>query len=141
MRRALVPAVAALVLAAPALSAGSGSTPDILRSPGLRAAAPEPRLTKDQVTRIFLQNDKVADWLRHYPSRLRQTKATYKAQSWTVKIWAGKAGEVATGRVDDKSGAVTEAWTGPQVAWKMARGYSGAFGGKQINSAPFWLGF
>ena len=27
-----------------------------------------------------------------------------------------------TGRVDDRSGLVTEAWTGPQVAWKMARG-------------------
>ena len=39
------------------------------------------------------------------------------------------------------SGAVTEAWTGPQVAWKMARGYDGAFGGKEINSLPVWLGF
>jgi hypothetical protein len=36
---------------------------------------------------------------------------------------------------------VTEAWTGPQVAWKMARGYDGAFGGKKINSLPVWLGF
>ena len=26
---------------------------------------------------------------------------------------------------DDTSGAVSEAWTGPQVAWKMARGYDG----------------
>jgi hypothetical protein len=37
--------------------------------------------------------------------------------------------------------AVTEAWTGPQVAWKMARGYDGAFGGRKINSLPVWLGF
>ena len=36
---------------------------------------------------------------------------------------------------------MTEAWTGPQVAWKMARGYDGAFGGKKINSSPVWLGF
>jgi hypothetical protein len=34
---------------------------------------------------------------------------------------------------------VTEAWTGPQVAWKMARGYDGAFGGKQINRLGIWL--
>src|SRR5919204_324719 len=27
------------------------------------------------------------------------------------------------------------------VAWKMARGYDGAFGGKQINSARIWLAF
>ena len=32
-----------------------------------------------------------------------------------------------------------EAWTGPQVAWKMARGGPGAFGGKKINSYPVWL--
>ncbi len=35
---------------------------------------------------------------------------------------------------------VTEAWTGPAVAWKMARGGEGAFGGKKINSYPVWLG-
>jgi hypothetical protein len=58
-----------------------------------------------------------------------------------VNVWAGAAGEVATGKVDDTSGAVSEAWTGPQVAWKMARGLPGAFGGKEINSAPVWLGF
>jgi len=36
---------------------------------------------------------------------------------------------------------VTESWTGPQVAWKMARGYEGAFGGDEINSLPVWLAF
>ena len=47
-----------------------------------------------------------------------------------MKIWWGKAGEIAQGKVDDASGVVTEAWTGPQVAWTMARGYKGAFGGE-----------
>ena len=37
--------------------------------------------------------------------------------------------------VDPGSGEVTESWTGYQVAWKMARGYSGAFGHK-LN-APY----
>jgi hypothetical protein len=36
---------------------------------------------------------------------------------------------------------VTEAWTGPQVAWKMARGYRGAFGGVEINRPLVWLLF
>jgi hypothetical protein len=93
------------------------------------------------VTRIFLQNDKVADWLGRYPRKGRTTETTYKNGTWTVSIWWGKAGEIATGRVDDHSGAVAEAWTGPQVAWKMARGSPGAFGGKEINSAAVWLGF
>ena len=43
--------------------------------------------------------------------------------------------------MDDLSAIVTEAFTGPQVAWAMARGGNGAFGGKKINSLPVWLGF
>jgi len=48
---------------------------------------------------------------------------------WEVAYFAaGK--EVALALVDPDSGEVTESWTGYQVAWKMARGYSGAFGHK-----------
>jgi hypothetical protein len=137
MARALATVIAALALAAPALAGGGRTLPG-----GLEAAASRtPRLTEAQATRIFLGNDKVADWLNHYPPRLRVTEASFKDTSWTVKVWAGKAGEVATGRVDDSTGAVTEAWTGPQVAWKMARGSDSAFGGRKINSLPIWLGF
>ena len=93
------------------------------------------------MTRIFLQDDKVADWLGRYPRTNRTIETTYKNGIWSVKVWWGKAGEIAAGHVDDHSGAVTEAWTGPQVAWKMARGSPGAFGGKEINSYGIWLGF
>ena len=41
--------------------------------------------------------------------------------------------------LSDASGVVTEAWTGPQVAWKMARGSPGAFGGRDINRPALWL--
>jgi len=54
---------------------------------------------------------------------------------------AGRAGEIATGTVDDGTGAVIEAWTGPQVAWKMGRGYKGAFGGDKINDPWYWGAF
>ena len=108
-------------------------------------AAPKTNLTQKRATAIFLANPKVAKWLRHYPPKTRTTEATYSAQfaNWTIKVWTSidKVGEVATGRVQDSTGVVTEAWTGPQVAWKMARGYPGAFGGKEINSLPIWLGF
>ena len=33
---------------------------------------------------------------------------------------------------------MTEAWTGPQVAWTMARGYPGAFG-RKVNSPLVWI--
>jgi hypothetical protein len=112
----------------------------------LVAASPAPaaaksRLTEKQATAAFLRHGKVADWLDRYPERGRVTDADYESQSrsWTVRVWWGKAGEIATGKVDDASGRVTEAWTGPQVAWKMARGYDGAFGGKAINRAEVWL--
>jgi hypothetical protein len=88
----------------------------------------------------FLADRKVRDWLARYPPK-PTTDATFKEGTWTVNVWSGKAGEIATGSVDDKSGIVTQAWTGPQVAWKMARGYPGAFGGAKINSYPVWLAF
>ncbi len=53
---------------------------------------------------------------------------------WEVAYFSdGK--EVALVLVDRDSGQVLESWTGYQVAWKMARGYSGAFGHK-LN-APY----
>jgi hypothetical protein len=54
--------------------------------------------------------------------------------SWEVGYFAGEK-EVALVVVDPPSGKVRESWTGYQVAWKMARGYSGAFG-HELN-APY----
>lgn len=89
---------------------------------------------------IFAGFPKVASWLKRYPPN-PQTEATYANGTWTVDMWSGKAGEIATGTVDDATGAVLSAWTGPQVAWTMARGLPGAFGGTKINSPTIWLAF
>ncbi|HET7589792.1 MAG TPA: PepSY domain-containing protein [Solirubrobacterales bacterium] len=63
--------------------------------------------------------------------------ATLKEGRWEVGYFeAGK--ELALVAVDPHSGEVLESWTGYQVAWKMARGYSGAFGHK-LN-APYVFG-
>jgi hypothetical protein len=53
---------------------------------------------------------------------------------WEVGYFAGEK-EVVLVIVDPATGEVRESWTGYQVAWKMARGYSGAFGHK-LN-APY----
>jgi hypothetical protein len=58
-----------------------------------------------------------------------------------VKVWSGQAGQVAQAVVEDSTGHVAEAWTGPQVAWKMARGREGAFGGKTLLKPYVWLAF
>ena len=123
--RVLAVALAALVLASPALGAD------------------DPKLTEAQAERTFQRFHKVADWLDRYPEKGRRADAEYqaKSQDWLVHVWWTKAGEIATGTVDDRTGHVKEAWTGPQVAWKMARGYEGAFGGKTLNGAPLWLAF
>jgi len=54
--------------------------------------------------------------------------------NWEV-AWFADGKEVALVIVDPATGDVRESWTGYQVAWKMARGYSGAFGHK-LN-APY----
>ena len=127
-RRALV-AVAVVALALPALA---GAVPNPVE--------PAANRTPTQATKIVLRYPKVADWLRRYPPK-PITAAEYDAGThrWTVRIWSGQAGEIARAKIDDRTGAVTEAWTGPQVAWKMARGRAGAFGGRTLTSWPFWL--
>ena len=100
-------------------------------------------LTKERATELFFAKDKVADWLGRYPRAKLVSEATFdrRYRDWTVMVWYGPAGEIATGLVDDLTGLVTEAWTGPQVAWLMARGGGVAFGGKRLNSIPVWLAF
>ena len=60
--------------------------------------------------------------------------AEMKEGHWEVAYFEGGE-ELALVLVDAQSGEVLESWTGYQVAWKMARGYSGAFGHK-LN-APY----
>ena len=40
--------------------------------------------------------------------------------------------------IDPISGNIVESWTGYQVAWRMARGYPGAFG-RMVNAPYIWL--
>jgi hypothetical protein len=100
------------------------------------------RLTERQAVEILLRDGKVRDWLARYPPD-PQTDGEYRpaTDEWVVKAWSGGAGQIVLGKVDDRTGAVKEAWTGPQVAWSMARGGTGAFGGTTINTAWVWLLF
>jgi hypothetical protein len=103
-------------------------------------AAPPTHLTEGEATRIFLADGKVHGWLDHYPRRSWVTTAELREadRRWKVNVFADPAGEVATGLVDDATGVVIEAWTGPQVAWPLARDRT--LGGK-INDLDVWLPF
>jgi hypothetical protein len=142
---AVVVAAATVAAGGAAAATGTGTATTIPGSPGSGAPSPPAlgihhRLTEATATRIFLEDTKVSSWLTRYPKD-PQTAATLKDGSWTVNVWSGDAGEIATGKVDDSLAVVTEAWTGPQVAWTMARGQQGAFGGQKINSTPVWVAF
>jgi hypothetical protein len=136
----------ALVLASPA--AGANGTTGTVELGGGKLPQPfvpetgGPRLTKSFVVATFLESPKVVDWLERYPSH-PTTDASFDRASrlWTVHVWSGKAGEIALGKVEDGDGRVAEAWTGPQVAWKMARGTPGSFGGKALNAWWMWIPF
>ena len=71
--------------------------------------------------------------------RPRPSTRTRPRNRFTVHFNAGSHGEVAQAVVDDATGKVVSAWTGPQVAWTMARGYHYAFG-RRINDPSIWIG-
>jgi hypothetical protein len=145
----LLVAALAVALAPTAHAATTTSVPNPVTTTTPLAQA-KPRTTTNQAIRLFLADDKVADWLDRYPAKRRSTSASFEPEitkcgfgarggCWDVSVFDTKAGEVAKGKVDDVTKVVTEAWTGPQVAWTMARGGNGAFGGRRINSLRYWL--
>jgi hypothetical protein len=154
VRGLLAVALAGLIaaaLASPAL-ASTRSTPSLpvfdgkghlIQTPFTPQRRHPGHLTQAQALRDFERFPKVAAWLSRYPHSGRSDEETLDAKSgqWTVKIWWGNAGEIAQGIVLDGNGIVTEAWTGPQVAWGMARGSPGAFGGTAINNPWVWGAF
>ena len=137
--------ILALAIAPSALAAGpttqtpAGTTTSPLEEP-FAPTTGEPRSKEPDVVKRFLDYPKVARWIARYP-RHPATDATFDnaTRRWTVKVWSGKAGEIALGKVEDGDGRISEAWTGPQVAWDMARGRVGSFGGKVLNAWWMWI--
>jgi hypothetical protein len=146
-RCAVLGVIAALALGAGAASAATPTAPvydehgNLIGTPFVPQQA-GPTLTKDRAIAAALGNEKVAEWLDRYPGNSLSRDASFDEDTrlWTIRVWSSlpEAGEVALAKVDDATGSVTEAWTGPQVAWKMARGYEGAFG-RKINKPWIWL--
>ncbi len=84
-------------------------------------------ISASQATRIANRDPKAIEERRKNPGLT--SSPTMNDGNWEVGYFAGSK-EVALVVVDPSTGAVREAWTGYQVAWKMARGYPGAFGHK-----------
>ena len=105
--------VALLCLPASAVAANA----EVSATEAARIAAGDPNVAKEQ---------QVNGTLTHAVNKVDG--------NWEVGYFAADK-EVALVIVDSQTGLVRESWTGYQVAWKMARGYSGAFGHK-LN-APY----
>jgi Glycosyltransferase family 87 len=128
---ALAAAVLLLVLPAGARAAG-------LQFPSSQTQPPTGyRLNARQAIALAQTAVKVRDELRKHPG-LRPYAYVERPRSWQVSWFDRKNHEKAQVLVDDPSGTVLEAWTGYQVAWRMARGYPGAFG-RRFNAIYVWL--
>jgi hypothetical protein len=145
----------ALVAAAPAVAQTPGSTrgvqtllpkapadPNALSRPQtMDNRPPEHRLTGAQAQAIASRVKKVRAAQRKYPAAKPEVFLK-GATRWQVSWFTPGAGdarkEIAQVFIDDATGRVTEAWTGYQVAWTMARGYPGAFG-RKVNSPWIWI--
>jgi hypothetical protein len=97
------------------------------------------RLNATEVERIARRNPTAAAELRRHPNAIPY-EYTKGAGRWQVSWFSTGANqkELLQVYVDDATGKVTQAWTGFQVAWTMARGYPGAFG-RQVNAWYAWI--
>ena len=130
--RALALALGILLLAAAAAQAQD------LRFPPQQDKAPVGYTrTAQQVIRIADREPKVIAEKKKRGKLLPSAYLKGTTGQWQVSYFQGKY-ERAQVTIDDLTGAVLEAWTGPQVAWRMARGEPGAFAGK-LNAPYVWI--
>jgi hypothetical protein len=141
MRLGGVTAAAVVIagVAAPASPAAPPSCTHLSPPPAGSATFGHPRLTQLQAVCAVAEYPKVASWLNRYPKDLHGGATYVRGGLWDVRIGSDQAGVIAVGAVVDRTGKVLGAWTGAQVTWSMARGTKGAFGGRALNSWPFWL--
>jgi hypothetical protein len=92
-----------------------------------------------QVLAIASRSPVVRRELRHHP-RAQSYVYTKGYPEWQVSWFSDSKPqqELIQVYVDDTTGKVTQAWTGFQVAWTMARGYPGAFG-RSVNDWFIWI--
>jgi hypothetical protein len=97
------------------------------------------RLTAARVRQIAAGSPVIRAELRRHP-RAIPYEYTKGPGMWQVSWFSpGRHPvELAQVYVSDAAAKVTEAWTGFQVAWSMARGYPGAFG-RDVNAVYIWL--
>jgi hypothetical protein len=103
-----------------------------LGATGASAASSEQRITGDEATAAADRDSVVVEQRRKNGELSSSVKMN--DERWEISYFSDGQ-QVALAIVDPESAEVKEAWTGHQISWRMARGYSGAFGHK-LN-APY----
>jgi hypothetical protein len=126
---------AVLILLVPAAARAD----DVVRPPTLDKPPTGYRLTGNQATAIADRSPVVVRIRREHPGAFPNVFEK-SGTRWQVSYYDKTTQkEIAQLYISDDTGQITEAWTGPQVAWTMARGYPGAFG-RKVNSPWVWIG-
>lgn len=142
---ALALAAALLALSAPPASAQEAEEahsqavrPDatLTRPSNPRLPPRDHFLNAVQAARIAARSPKLQEELRNHDHVRRETFAKGPGR-WQVS-WFDDGDEIAQVIVDERQGRAIEVWTGPQVAWQMARGLDGAFG-RKVNAPWVWI--
>ena len=124
LRRAL-PLAAFLALFVTLLSAASA------------AAQGQPKISQSKAVEIAKLDPTAVAEAENHPNLTPSASRNSSTGLWEVGFFTGD-NEIAQVVVDPNTGKVVESWTGYQVAWRMARGYPGAFG-RMVNAPYIWL--
>jgi hypothetical protein len=119
--------VLSIALAATLLWTGSASA---------SASAP-PKITQTKAIELAKQDPKAIAAAAEHPNLTPSASRNQSTGLWEVGFFAGN-NEVVQVVIDPNGGNIVESWTGYQVAWRMARGYPGAFG-RMVNAPYIWL--
>jgi Peptidase propeptide and YPEB domain len=109
----------------------------ILLLPGAAGAAAPPKITQEKAIEIAKTDPKAIAAMRDHPDLTPSASKNQGTGLWEVGFFTGGK-EVVQVVINPVGGEILESWSGYQVAWRMARGYPGAFG-RMINAPYIWL--
>ncbi|MBV9467134.1 MAG: hypothetical protein JO169_13585, partial [Solirubrobacterales bacterium] len=127
-------------------SAASGFVSPARTDPNVPVLVSSPNVAPRGYRLTAAQVERIAFGVSQIRAVVRRHRNSYPAEytkgpgQWQVSWFTTAPGsvEIAQAYVDDATGRVTQAWTGFQVAWTMARGYAGAFG-RRVNALYVWI--
>ncbi len=108
-----------------------------LLSPGSAGAAEPHQISQQKAIEIAKLDPKAVAAREQHPNLAPSASRNQSTGLWEVGFFNG-SDEVVQVVIDPHTGDVLESWTGYQVAWRMARGYPGAFG-RMVNAPYIWL--